>query len=176
MHRARWPCVMPTNQPLVPLAAYSQPPEPNTGVNPAAGSVMVPENVELDPIVPRSSIAEPLPELELRIKSLTPSVKRTAPLNGRIRVLGGFSQLLVVALRVPSVPISMCVVITCPSTSAPPVHGNVPVLVRVNDQSPATCAWVTTPPPPPTPKMLSVEVSQADMSTTIIRQKAIGFT
>ena len=89
-------------QPLTPDVVYSQPVVPNIGVKPGPGSVRVPLKVPLDDIVPRNSIADVLPALLLKKMSVKPSVRRTDPVSGRINVVGGFCQLLVPALRVPS--------------------------------------------------------------------------
>jgi hypothetical protein len=89
-------------QAFVPVVVYSQPPTLNTGEDPGAGSVSVPVNVLVAVIVPRSSIADVLPLEALSIRSAKPSLKRTRPLSGRTIPVGGFCQLLVVALTVPS--------------------------------------------------------------------------
>jgi hypothetical protein len=87
---------------LVPVVVYSQPPTLKTGEDPGAGSVIVPVNVLVAVIVPRSSIADALPLDALRIRSANPSLNRTRPLSGRTIPVGGFCQLLVVVFTVPS--------------------------------------------------------------------------
>ena len=73
---------------------------------------------------------------------------------------------------------ALCAVSTEPSASEPPVHGSVPVLRTVNDQSPVACACVTAPPPPPPiPKRNgSVLFSQAVVMASRVRVRAIGRT
>lgn len=165
----------PNAQPLVPVAVYSQPLVPKIGEKPGAGSVSVPENVALEVIVPRSSIADPLPVLELKNRSVKPSLKRTEPLNGRTSVVGGFCQVLVPALTLPSAPTSRCVVSTCP-LARPPLQARVEVLCSVTDQFPDACDCDTVPDPPGTPKMESVVVSQAAVRASKLRQSTIRRT
>ena len=164
------------DQAFVAVAVYSQPPTLNMGADAGAGSVSVPVKVLDGVIVPRSSMAEVLPLDALRIRSVSPSLSRTSPLIGRITP-GGFCQLLVLGATVPSARTSRCAVITVPSASAPPEHGNVAVLRTVNDQLPAACACVTAPPPvPPNPMSGSVLFSQATDKSNRLRQIAIGRT
>jgi len=91
---------------------YSQPLVPKIGEKPGAGSVRLPEKVALEVMLPRSSIAAALPELELRKRSVNPSLNRIEPLIGLLRVVGGFCQVLVPVVMDPSAPTSRCAVIT----------------------------------------------------------------
>src|SRR5207237_8681853 len=134
------------SQAFVPDVVYSHPPTLNIGDDPGAGSVRVPVKVLVAVIVPRNSIPAALPLEALRIRLVNPSLRRTEPLIGRTTVVGGFFQLLVEALTVPSESTSRWAVITCPSASEPPEHGSVVVFRSVKDQSPAACACVTAPP------------------------------
>src|SRR5216117_2873398 len=158
-------------QAFVPDAVYSQLPTLNMGDDPGAGSVRVPVKALVAVIVPRSSIAAALPLDALRIRSVNPSLRRTKPLIGRAVVVGGFCQLLVEAVTVPSERTLRWAVITWPSASEPPEHGSVVVFLKVKDQSPVACACVTAPPPVPTmPISLSALFSHATARTDSVRQ------
>ncbi|HYU51814.1 MAG TPA: hypothetical protein VEK37_02680 [Gemmatimonadaceae bacterium] len=165
------------DQAFVPVVVYSQPPTLNIGEDPAAGSVSVPVKVLVAVIVPRSSIADALPLDAVRMRSVNPSLRRTNPLIGRTSVVGGFCQLLVLALTVPSARTFRFAVISCPSASDPPEHGSVAVFRTVNDQLPAAWACVIAPPPvPPMPMSGSVLFSQATDRSNNVRQMTIGRT
>src|SRR5450759_1592719 len=163
---------------LVPDVVYSHPPALHIGDSPAAGSVRVPVNVPVGVIVPRSSIPDPLPLPALKMRSADPSLSATAPLRGNTTAVGGFCQLLVEVLIVPSASTSKCAVRSDPSASNPPVQASVDVFRTVNDQSPVAWVCVTAPPPvTPMPKRSgSVLVSQAAVRTSRVRARAIGRT
>jgi hypothetical protein len=67
-------------------------------------------------------------------------LSETEPLSGKTKAVGGFRQMLVEELSLPSDPTSMWAVSIVPSASEPPVHGNVVVLFIVNDHSPVASA------------------------------------
>jgi hypothetical protein len=88
-------------------------------------------------IVPRSSIAElEFPDPAKKNTSVTPSVRRTAPVAGRTTELDGLTHVLVLALKVPSLSTSKCAVRTWPSARDPPPQASVVVRRSDIDQLP----------------------------------------